>query len=191
MLRDITEAPYEFQLPIRMIYLGDPLREEALEITDDVVAAMIEALPNLKHVRIDGAPKVCDLTLSALLKCDDLRTITLTTTRDRPNILRRKTLEDGPWPPKLVYLELSGQQLPASIIYYFEFWTSKMRDVEIGKSLEIVYNFEQYYIFWRDGFPRWCKDWRFEKEGAWAPWTDAALGLESDEESDEKSGGQS
>ena len=95
MLRDITEAPLEFRKYIQMIYLGDPLREEALEITDDVVAAMVEALPNLKHARIDGAPKVSDLTLSALLECDDIRTITLTTTHDRPNILRRKTLEDG------------------------------------------------------------------------------------------------
>jgi len=184
MLRDITGAPLEFRKYIQMIYLGDPLREEALEITDDVVAAMIEALPNLEHVRIDGAPKVSDLTLSALLECDDIRTITLTNTRDRPNILRRKTLEDGSWPSKLVYLELSGQQLPASIIDYFEFWTSEKKDMKIEKSLEIVYNLGKYYIFWRDGFPRWCENWRFDERGAWAPWNDAALGLDTDEESD-------
>ncbi|KAI4620256.1 hypothetical protein J4E80_004782 [Alternaria sp. BMP 0032] len=169
MLRDITEAPLFVRNSIQMIYLGDPLREEALEITDDVVAAMIEALPNLEHVRIDGAPRVSDLTLAALLECDDIRTITLTTTRDRPNILRRKTLEDGSWPPKLVYLELSGQQLPASIIDYFEFWTSEKRSMELEKSLEIVYNFGRYYIFWRDGFPRWIQDYDFQKRGAWDP----------------------
>ena len=149
---------------------------------------MIEALPKLKHVRIDGAPRVSDLTLSALLKCDNIRTITLTTTPDRPNILKRKTLEQAPWPPKLVYLELSGQQLPASIIQYFEYWTSRKRSAEPGESLEIVYNFGPYYIFWRDGFPRWCKDWPFQREGAWHRNTDWVLGLEPDEEAGEEAG---
>jgi len=136
MIKDITEAPWEFRRSIWSVYLGDPSRKEVTEITDEVVVAMVEALPKLKRVRIDGAPRVSDLTLSALLRCDNIRTITLTTTPDRPDILERKTLEQAPWPPKLVYLELSGQQLPASIIQYFEYWTSKKRGAEPGESLE-------------------------------------------------------
>ncbi|KAI4685966.1 uncharacterized protein J4E88_003803 [Alternaria novae-zelandiae] len=151
-IKRITEAPWEFQRSIWSVYLGDPSRKKALEITDEVVAAMIRALPKLKH---------------------------------------RKTLEHAPWPPKLVYLELSGQQLPASIIQYFEYWTSRKRSAEPGESLEIVYNFGPYYIFWRDGFPRWCKDWPFQREGAWHRNTDWVLGLEPDEEAGEEAGEES
>ncbi|KAH6865718.1 hypothetical protein BKA58DRAFT_404270 [Alternaria rosae] len=130
---------------------------------------MVEALPNLEHMRIDGALKVTDRTLSALLHCDDIQVITLTTTRDRPNTLKKETLEDGPWLPQLKFLELSGQKLPGDIIDYFEYWTSENRSAQLGASLEIVDNFRPCHIFWRDGFPRWIKDWEFEQYGAWDP----------------------
>ncbi|KAI4698390.1 hypothetical protein J4E81_005613 [Alternaria sp. BMP 2799] len=169
MIKVITDAPLEFRKKVCNIYCGDPSRNKALEITDETVVAMIEALPNLEHVRIDGAPKLTDRTLSALLRCDGIRAITLTTTRDQPNTLKKETLENSPWPPELLFFELSGQQLPGDIIDYFEYWSSEKRSATLGASLEIVYNFGPYYIFWRDGFPRWIQDYDFQKWGAWDP----------------------
>ncbi|KAI4660836.1 uncharacterized protein J4E79_005404 [Alternaria viburni] len=169
MIKVITDAPLEFREKVCNIYCGDPSRNKALEITDETVVAMIEALPNLEHVRIDGAPKLTDRTLSALLRCDKIRAITLTTTRDQPNTLKKETLEDSPWPPELLFFELSGQQLPGDIIDYFEYWSSEKRSAMLGASLEIVYNFGPYYIFWRDGFPRWIQDYDFQEWGAWDP----------------------
>jgi hypothetical protein len=96
MIKDVTKAPLVFRESLRRIYLGDPSHEHALEITDEVVATMIEALPNLQHVRIDGAPKVSDRTVLALFGLEDVRSITLTATQDHANRLRRKTLEDAP-----------------------------------------------------------------------------------------------
>lgn len=163
MVKDITDAPLKFRESVCDIYCGHPSCKKALEITDETVAATIEALLNLEHVHIDGAPKLMDRTLSALLRCDDIRAKPLTTTRDRPNTLKKKTLEDGPGPLQLRFLELSGQQLPGDIFDYFEYWISEKRSAELRASLEIVYNFGPYHIFWRDGFLRWTKDRDFEQ----------------------------
>jgi hypothetical protein len=166
----MTNASVDFRVSLRAFYCGDPSHVESLDITDEVVAEFVQNMPNLEHVRVDGAPRVGILTFHSLMHLEYIVSITLTTTRSQPNSLdhgalgyRAAVLEEDN-PPRWVrtynelrYLELGGQCLEPNTVDRFEHYTSNSRSAVAGKSVEIVCTFGPYHVLWRDGFPSHCK----------------------------------